>query len=304
MIKNTQLGHLFALFSVLVWGSTFISTKILLESYSPFEILFTRFILGFIAMWIIMPKFLGFKGIKQELLFAFAGLFGVTLYFLLENIALVYTYAYIVSILVVVAPFFTALINHFFLHDEKLTILFFIGFALSISGIALMSLPGNEISFDIRGYIMSLLAALTWSFYCIIVKKISVYGYNTLLVTRRIFAYGILFLIPCLGVFDYHFDWERFSNPVNAFNILFLGLIASALCFVVWNITLKLLGVLKASAYIYAIPVVTVIVAVIVLDEKITILSCIGILFTISGLVLSESHNNLKYFLKKKYRAN
>lgn len=302
-MQNTNyLGHLYAIFCVLVWGSTFISTKVLLIDFAPFEILFTRFILGFLAMCVIMPKFFGFKGIKKELLFALAGLFGVTLYFLLENIALVYVYASIVSVLVVVAPFFTALINHFIMHDEKLSMHFFVGFILSIIGIALISLPSNDVIFNLTGYSFALLAALVWACYLICIKKIQNYGYNTLMVTRRIFAYGILMLCPFAFITDFDFKFELYANKINLFNMLFLGLCASALCFVVWNNSVKLLGVLKASAYIYAIPVVTVVVAVIILDERLDMISSIGIVLTILGLIISESYDNIKNILRKNIR--
>lgn len=303
MQNNNYLGHFYAIFCVLVWGSTFISTKVLLEDFTPFEVLFTRFVLGFIAMCLIMPKFFGFKGLKQEFLFVLAGLFGVTLYFLLENIALVYVYASIVSVLVVVAPFFTALINHFVMHDEKLSVHFFVGFILSILGIALISLPSNDVIFNLTGYSFALLAALSWSCYLICIKKIQNYGYNTLMVTRRIFAYGIIMLCPFVFIVDFNVGIERYTKHVNLFNMLFLGLCASALCFVVWNNCVKILGVLKASAYIYAIPVVTVVVAVLILDEKLDFISSIGIVLTILGLIISESYDNIRNLLRKKIKT-
>ena len=77
-------GHLAALFCILVWGTTFISTKVLLRAFSPVEILFFRFLLGYAALWLASPRFLRLTDRRQELLFACAGLCGVTLYFLLE----------------------------------------------------------------------------------------------------------------------------------------------------------------------------------------------------------------------------
>ena len=92
-MNQQGIGHLIALFTVGVWGTTFIATKILLRSFSPIEILFIRFLIGFLCLSVACPHVLHLKNRKQELYFAAAGLCGVTLYFLFENIALTYTMA-------------------------------------------------------------------------------------------------------------------------------------------------------------------------------------------------------------------
>lgn len=93
MTRKTAAGHSAALFTVLVWGTTFISTKVLLVEFQPIEILFFRFVLGLLALWAVCPRPLRGTTRRQELVFAGAGLCGVCLYYLLENIALTYTSA-------------------------------------------------------------------------------------------------------------------------------------------------------------------------------------------------------------------
>ena len=97
---NIILGHGAAIFSIVVWGTTFISTKVLLTGLRPVEVLFLRFALGFVALCLLYPRRLRLAGRRQELWFAAAGLCGVTLYFLLENIALTCTLASNVGVLV------------------------------------------------------------------------------------------------------------------------------------------------------------------------------------------------------------
>lgn len=80
--------------------------------------------------------------------------------------------------------------------------------------------------------LLSLLAAFIWACYSILTKKIGGYGDGTIPTTRRIFCYGILFMIPALFFFAFHLDLGRFMNPLYLFNIVFLGLCASASCFV------------------------------------------------------------------------
>ncbi len=125
-------GHLAALFCTLVWGTTFISTKVLLRDFNPIEILFFRFALGFAALWLACPHALRLTERKQEWLFAGAGLAGVTLYFLLENIALTHTFASNVGVIVAVSPFFTALLSFWLLKAEKPGLNFLLGFAAAI----------------------------------------------------------------------------------------------------------------------------------------------------------------------------
>lgn len=293
MENNNIKGHIAALFTVFVWGTTFISTKVLLEGFTPIEILFYRFLMGFVILNLIYPKKLYIKEKKQEILFAGAGICGVTLYYLFENVALTYTMASNVSVILSVAPFFTAVFSYIFLKErKKIGINFIMGFVLAIAGICLISFNGEEIKFNPAGDILAVGAAVIWAMYSVITRKIGEYGYNVVQVTRRIFAYGLLFMLPFLFVFDFELDLYRFTDKVYVGNIMFLGLGASALCFVTWNMAVKMLGAVKTSVYIYLSPVVTIITAFIILGERMTYLSIAGTVLTLGGLILSESKNN------------
>ncbi len=295
MNRNRTTGHLSALLTIIVWGTTFISTKVMLVDFQPVEILFFRFVMGLLALLIVYPRRLKGIGKQQELVFAAAGLCGICLYYLLENIALTYTMASNVGVIISVAPFFTAILSHVFLKEERPRANFFVGFGIAMTGIFLISFNGSGVEMNLFGDILALLAALVWAGYSVLTKKISSYGYPTILTTRRIFCYGILFMFPAIFLFDFHLDLERFANPVYLFNILFLGLGASALCFVTWNFAVKVLGAVKTSVYIYMIPVITVVVSAVILHERITALAGAGTVLTLAGLFLSES----KIFFRK-----
>lgn len=226
---------------------------------------------------------------KQELYFIGAGLTGVTFYFLLENIALTYTYASNVGIIIATAPFFTAILGRMFLKEEKLKTGFFVGFLTSITGIILISIHGSSaFSLNPKGDILAFLAAFVWACYSVLVKKIGSFGISIIQSTRHIFFYGILFMI--IPVFLMGFEWklERFSNPIYLGNMLFLGVGASALCFVTWNLAVKLLGAVRTAVYLYLSPVVTILASAIILGEKITVISVIGAGLVFAGLLLSD----------------
>lgn len=289
MVNKKTIGHLAALLTIVIWGTTFISTKILLIDFKPVEILFFRFVMGFLVLLIISPKRLKTKNYKEELTFAFAGLSGICLYYLLENIALTYTMASNVGVIISVAPFFTAILAHLFMRsEEKLRIHFFGGFIIAMVGIVLISFNGQKLELNPLGDLLAIIAALVWAVYSILTKKISSYGYSVILSTRRTFFYGILFMTPTLFFFDFQFGLSRFANITYLFNILYLGLGASALCFVTWNFAVKELGAVKTSVYIYMVPVITVVTSMLILHEKLTVLAGIGTVLTLTGLFLSE----------------
>ena len=81
------------------------------------------------------------------------------------------------------------------------------------------------------GDLFALFAAMLWAVYSVLTRKIGEFGYNNILVTRRIFFYGLVLSFPALFFFPLDLGIDRIIQPVNLFNILFLGLGASALCF-------------------------------------------------------------------------
>lgn len=288
-MKENAKGHLLALFTICVWGTTFIATKVLLKAFTPIEILFMRFLIGYFLLLLMNRQGLSVSNKKQELYFIGAGLTGVTFYFLLENIALTYTYASNVGIIIATAPFFTAILGRMYLKEEKLKTGFFVGFLTSITGIILISIHGSSaFSLNPKGDILAFLAAFVWACYSVLVKKIGSFGISTIQSTRHIFFYGILFMI--IPVFLMGFEWklERFSNPIYLGNMLFLGVGASALCFVTWNLAVKLLGAVRTAVYLYLSPVVTILASAIILGEKITVISVIGAGLVFAGLLLSD----------------
>ncbi|MCY8543672.1 DMT family transporter [Bacillus haynesii] len=288
--RRETAGHLAAVITIIIWGTTFVSTKVLLEDFAPVDILFYRFLIGLTVLIMVHPHVLTFRNWRQEALFAGAGLCGVTLYFLLENIALTLTYASNAGMIVAVIPMITAVLAHFFLSGEKLVPRFFIGFAAAFTGLALIFFNGQMmLKLNPLGDILAAASAFVWAVYAILMKKISTFGYHTIQCTQRIFLYGLLFMVPALFLFDFRFDASPFASPVNWLNILFLGAGASALCFVTWNWSVGVLGAVKTSAYIYMVPVITIAASVVILQEKLTWVAFCGGALTLAGLYISET---------------
>ena len=289
MRDNTIQGHLVAAFTIAVWGVTFISTKILLTGFSPFEILLLRFALGYVALWLACPRLLPWQGAKAELTFAAAGLTGIGLYFLMENYALVITQASNVGIIVSLAPFFTVLFAKLSrTRGEHLHRNYFLGLGISMTGMVLIGYNGMNLGQNPLGDVCALGAAAVWGCYAVLTRNIVNGGHHILVATRRIFFYGLVTMLPVLAWLDYNPQWHLLATPRYLGNMLFLGLVASALCYVTWNRAVALLGALKTSAYIYGIPVIAVVTACIVLDEAITLISGTGATLALAGLIVAE----------------
>lgn len=279
--------------TILIWGTTFISTKVLLDTLSPVEILFLRFSLGYLALWLAAPRRLRLTDRRQEGLFALAGLCGVTLYYGFENLALSATRASNVGVIISIAHFFTVLFSAVFLKEKRPGLRFFAGFLIAMAGIMLISFNQEAVEIHPVGDGLAVLAAMIWAVYCLLSRRISELGYNVLLATRRTFFYGLLFMLP-LTFTQFSVSLPTILRPEILFNLVFLGLGASALCFVTWNLAVGILGSVKTSVTIYIVPVITAVASALVLHEPLTPKVILGLALTLGGLVLSQNINQEK----------
>ena len=299
MTSTERQGHLLALFTIFVWGATFVSTSYVLKDFSPLAVLIIRIVLAILALAIAKPRILKLKTLKHELYFIGASLFGVSLYFLLENYALTYTFSGNVSVIVSTAPFFVAIAMRWFGVGEKLTKYFYIGFIIAIFGISMMSFSSDQhFQLNPLGDLLALLSAISWAGYSVFLKKIESFGYDTMMATRRIFVYGLLECLIFLLFIPTSFPLSALLKPLNAFNFLFLGLCASALCFVTWSFAIRRLGAVKTSLYIYLSPVITIVIAWLLLKDPLLPSALLGAAFTLIGLVISQ--NGAKIRLEEK----
>lgn len=288
MYRNQEtLGHIAAAGTVCVWGATFISTKLLLVQFTAVEILMLRLVLALAALTLVYPRRMPRLKRWHELYFIAAGLTGLVLYFLFENIALGYGDASIVGVIVASAPLFAGIFASIFL-GERLSRGFLYGFTVAILGICLIGLQGDSVHIDWRGVVLTIAAAASWGVYSILTRKISDLGYPTLGATRNVFFYGFLLLLPVAAIDGFRFAAVRAADGTAIGNLLFLGLGASALCFLTWGFSVRILGPVKACAYIYASPVVTVCLAALILHERMNLRSVIGAVLVLAGLALSE----------------
>ncbi|MDR2920774.1 MAG: DMT family transporter [Tannerella sp.] len=286
--------HIMAGLTTLIWGTTMISSKILLqEGLGPAEILCCRFVLGYVFLWILYPRTHRIRSLHDELLFVGMGVFGGSLYFLTENTALVYTQATNVSLICAMVPLITAILSFIFL-KEKLPRRFWLGSLVACAGVSLVILNGNFIlKLSPLGDLLAFAAICCWGIYCLMVKKLH-YKYNSLFVIRNLFFYGLLTLAPYFLYEPFDVSVEVFKRPVVWANLLFLGLVASSLCYVMWNTAMHELGVIKTNSYLYFIPLVTMVTAAIFISEQITVYMLLGAALILFGLWVANHKGKSK----------
>ncbi|MDL2243600.1 DMT family transporter [Bacteroidales bacterium OttesenSCG-928-J19] len=277
--------HLIALGVVTVWGLTFISTKLcLIKGLMPADIFFYRFLIAYILIWFLGTKRLFSKTWRDELLFLFLGITGGSVYFLTENTALNYTLTSNVALLVCTAPLITAVFSHFFLKEERLTKRIGQGSLIALLGAGLVVFNGHFIlKLSPIGDLLSISAAICWAVYTILLKKVGK-RYSSLFITRKVFFYGLLTILPIFLYEPLNTDLSVLLRPVVLANLLFLGILASLLCYFLWNIIVDRLGAVQATNYVYINPVVTLIASALILGEYVTIFAIIGAILILLGV--------------------
>ena len=289
--------HFIAILVMTVWGVTFVSTKVLLFSgLFPEDIFLYRFTLAYIGIWFFGKNRLFSKTWRDEFLFLLLGMFGGSFYFLAENTALKYTFASNVALIVCTAPLFTVILTHFLLKNEKISGRIIIGFILALLGVALVVFNGQFVlKLNPMGDLLSFSAALCWAFYTIILKRLGS-RYNSLFITRKVFFYGLITMAPIFLYRPLIANPEILYRPVVWGNLLFLGLIASLLCYFAWNIVVKQMGAIRSTNYIYLNPIATLIASSVIIHEKITGIALAGTALILIGMYWVEKGAPVKYF--------
>ena len=289
MFKNRiLLFHLITALVVIIWGTTFVSTKVLIQNgLGPIEIMFYRFVLAYFCLLIVSHKRLWADNWKDEFMLMLSGLTGGTFYFIAENTALGITQASNVALLVCTTPIFTALLVHW-IFKEPLRRNMIIGSIIALIGVGLVVFSGSVLlQINPLGDFLSIMAALMWAVYCLILKPLGK-KYPTAFITRKVFLYSVISLLVYFLFDPLQVKTEVLFHPVVTLNLLFLGIVASMLCFIAWNAAVKVLGPSRTANYIYVQPFSTLVLSSIILSEVITLASMIGALCIIGGVYLAE----------------
>ena len=291
-MKKNYSGYLFILLTTVIFSTMEVMLRYTRGLFAPMQITYLRFLIGGIALIPFALSSLKKHGAKLRprdlAYFALTGFMCVSFSMVMYQMAILRPSASFVSVAVSTAPLFTAALGFVVLKEKGFGVRFVVGFVLAIAGIALISFQEGPAHASTLGVLLCLLGAGTWAVYSVIVKRMSDLGYETIAATKRIFAWGLLYMVITRVAQGGAFPVEAFSEPLVLGNLAFLGLLASAGCFVTWGYSVKHLGSGLASAYIYLQAPITVVWAVILLGEPLTGAIVAGFVLVIAGLALSE----------------
>lgn len=288
MKRSAVIDNLFAIFTVAIWGVTFVSTKVLIRyGLNPDTIFILRFALAYACTLSLCHNRLFANSLKDEICLIFAGITGGSLYFITENSALGLTSASNVSLIISCTPIFTMVLCKFIFKD-KISKLAWWGTVMAFTGVGLVVQNGFDyLNVNPLGDLLTVVAAFSWAVYCLILKYLNPL-YSNLYINRKVFFYGMVtaMLWSCV---DNSFEWNEFMwrDPYVIGNLFFLGFGASFLCYIMWNRAVKSMGVERTSNYIYLVPPVTIIASSLFLEEAVTLTMIVGASLIIGGVFLS-----------------
>lgn len=280
-------GYIGAVAVVCLWGTTFVSSKVLLNAgLMPADIFFYRFTMAYVCMLAMCHKRMWADNWKDELTFAGLGLMGGSLYFLTENMALAFSTTANVSILVSTTPLVTALLLAIFYKSERMNRMQVLGSLLAFAGVVLVVMNGQIVlHLNPKGDALALSAAGTWGCYSLFMKRV-MDRYSADFTTRKVFAYGLLTILPYFSFVEpLNTDPALLTNFKVVANLLFLGLLASTGGYLMWNWVMKELGAMKATNFLYFQSIITMVAGAIILHERITLMACIGVIVLICGMI-------------------
>ena len=285
--------HIVAFLTVAVWGTTFVWTKLLIiNGLSPAQIFTLRFIIAYVlltgfSMWRGRHKWLS-DNWRDELTMMALGLTGGSMYFLTENESLRFTTATNTSLIVCSCPLFAMLIIALFYRSERFSARQVWGSIVALAGMAAVVLNGHFVlHLSPLGDTLAFSACLCWALYTLLMKPV-MGRYPAMFITRKVFFYGILTILPYYIFVPDIPSWDVLMRPEVALNLLFLGSVASMLCYLTWSWCMKGLGAVICTNWVYVNPITTIIAAWLILDEQITVYFLIGSILIIAGMYLSS----------------
>ena len=293
MKKESDIfAHLVAFVTVAIWGTTFVWTKLLIyNGISPAQIFTLRFVVAYLLMLafsLCCQKRVKHKWFadswRDELLMLALGVAGGSVYFLTENEALRFTTATNTSLIVCSCPLLTMLIYRMFYKSERLRVAQLLGSVTACLGMVIVVLNGRFVlHLSPVGDVLAFMACLSWAFYSLMMKP-ALQRYSSVFITRKVFFYGVLTVLPYYIVVPDFPSFDTLMQPAVLSNLLFLSVVASMACFLTWNWCIGRLGAVQATNWVYLNPIATIAAAWLVLDEEITAYFLIGSILILLGM--------------------
>lgn len=281
--KNTAI--VLATATAFIWGMSFLSIKAAVAVIPPMSLGLARFIVASIVLLVLFavlrkrPRLAA----KDLPLMIGSSLVGYTLYFLGENNGVLLLSASEASIIVGTIPVLTMLSERLFART-RLSAAQYAGAGLSAVGVTLIVVESLRLSLAPLGYLYMGFAALSWVVYAFMTKPL-LSKYDSLEVTLWQTLFGAAGFVP-FALFE-RVEWAAVTPGIIA-NVLYLGVFCSALGYLFYIVSLKVLGAGVSSVFINLIPVVSVVAAFLIFGERLSPLQLAGGGIAVGGVYLAS----------------
>jgi len=260
----------------IIWGISFIATRVVVHSIPPITAALIRFLIASFTLLLFSRGKISNIFSKDVI---FAGFWGVTAYFILENSGLVYTYPTNASLIISSAPILYTIFSHL-IQGRKTIVNEYIASLFAFAGVTIIILNGRFVlKINPLGDLLMLGAALSWVFYTYHVDRIE--SGDSLSIIASITIWGSIFLLP-FSLFEnksmIHIDSKIIIS------LLYLGVVCSGIAYFFWNKGIKRIDPRYTTNMIYFIPVVTSVADSIILGNLPNLCTLIGGIMVLSGL--------------------
>jgi len=285
-MKNLFKANLAMLAVIIIWGISYVSIKVTVVEIPPITMALIRFVIASLMLGIIIRRVEPQTQLDKSDLpkMVLGGLFGITLYFVFENIGVKYTSATNASLIVSVVPIITITLDVLFFHG-RISLIKLLGVGIAIGGSYLAVTANGKVdvnSAHFIGNILMVIAMLSWAFFTLVNKSLQM-KYSGLFLTTYQTIFGTLCFIP-LSLLEYQ-EWKLFSLTTLG-NILFQAIFCSCVAYLLYIYALKRLDVALTTIYLNLIPVVGVLSGYLILKESVLPIQLVGGLLTLLAIIL------------------
>ena len=276
-----------ALIAVIFWGISFVATKAALREVSPTTLIFTRCAIGTLVLLLLVRKLPPRESWPSLALMGFIGIF---IHQVLQAYALTLTSAVHTGWLIGITPIWSAILAAIFVR-ERFGAWKILGLAGGLMG-ALLVITRGELNTNVlalpttRGDLLILLSTINWAVY-------SVVGHATLRklgprsATAGAMLFGALMLTPIFVLRSGWREWPHLTS-IGWLAVLFLGICCSALGYLFWYGALEKVEVSRVAAFLYVEPIITLVAALLLLHESVTMTTVVGGLLVIGSVLLTQ----------------
>lgn len=285
-MKNTLLGSLYLILASSIWGGMYVVVKILVSVIPPLELVWLRYLVAIVALLII-----GFvtkqkwRIEKRYLLIIIAiGVIGYAISIVTQETGTMLSSAQMGAIITSSTPAFMVVFAWLIL-KERLTFKKGISVCLATIGVVIIVGIGDLNMSNMLGGISLLIAALTWALMSVLVKRLPS-DYSQIVVTTYSTLIALIVLTPFVLPRLHAIDVSQLTRPTIWGGLLYLGIISTAIAFLLWNRGLQMLNASSGGLFFFFQPVVGTLLGWLILGEKIGVTFWLGSILILAGVLL------------------